>query len=120
MVDVSRALSFSCYPNDLHMGIKCHDVWADCVLWFFTEYSLVFVHCHMSNLVVLWVQHRTAQETLAYKDDQLREAQAWVQRAQELDAFYANTHNSLHAELRDRNEQINQLWLGQQRQVSEN
>lgn len=64
-------------------------------------------------------QHRTAQETLAYKDDQLREAQAWVQRAQELDAFYANTHNSLHAELRDRNEQINQLWLGQQRQLAE-
>ncbi|KAI5082215.1 hypothetical protein GOP47_0001958 [Adiantum capillus-veneris] len=64
-------------------------------------------------------QHRTAQETLAYKDEQLREAQAWVQRAQELDAFYANTHNSLHAELRDRNEQINQLWLGQQRQLAE-
>eukprot|EP00250_Pteridium_aquilinum_P012033 c20468_g1_i1 orf=723-3836(-) len=64
-------------------------------------------------------QHRTAQETLVYKDDQLREAQAWVQRAQELDAFYANTHSSLHAELRDRNEQINQLWLGQQRQLAE-
>lgn len=64
-------------------------------------------------------QHRTAQETLAYKDEQLREAQVWVQRAQELDAFYANTHNSLHAELRDRNEQLNQLWLGQQRQLAE-
>ncbi|MCO5552852.1 hypothetical protein L7F22_006370 [Adiantum nelumboides] len=64
-------------------------------------------------------QHRSAQETLAYKDEQLREAQAWVQRAQELDAYYANTHNSLHAELRDRNEQINQLWLGQQRQLAE-
>ncbi|KAH7278656.1 hypothetical protein KP509_38G051100 [Ceratopteris richardii] len=61
-------------------------------------------------------RHQSAQETLASKEEQLREAQAWVQRAQGLDAFYANAHNLLHAELRDRHEQISQLWLGQQRQ----
>ncbi|KAH7278658.1 hypothetical protein KP509_38G051100 [Ceratopteris richardii] len=64
-------------------------------------------------------RHQSAQETLASKEEQLREAQAWVQRAQGLDAFYANAHNLLHAELRDRHEQISQLWLGQQRQLAE-
>lgn len=38
-------------------------------------------------------------------------------RAQELDAYHVNTNNTLHAELRDRSEQLNQLWMGYQRQV---
>ena len=67
--------------------------------------------------VYLIFQQRTVQETVLFKDEQLREAQTWIQRAQELDAFHANANNSLHAELRDRTEQLNQIWLGQQRQV---
>jgi len=58
-----------------------------------------------------------SQELLLCKDGQLQDAQAWMARAQELDAYHVNTNNTLHAELRDRNEQLNQLWMGCQRQV---
>jgi hypothetical protein len=48
---------------------------------------------------------------LLFKDGQLQDAQAWMARAQELDAYHIN------AELRDRNDQLNQVWMGYQRQV---
>ncbi|CAH2070076.1 unnamed protein product [Thlaspi arvense] len=64
-------------------------------------------------------QNRIAQETIMYKDEQLREAQAWIVRAQEMDALQSSTNHSLQAELRERTEQYNQLWLGCQRQFAE-
>ncbi|CAH2070068.1 unnamed protein product [Thlaspi arvense] len=64
-------------------------------------------------------QNRIAQETIMYKDEQLREAQAWIARAQEMDALQSTTNHSLQAELRERTEQYNQLWLGCQRQFAE-
>ncbi|XP_023771737.1 uncharacterized protein LOC111920395 isoform X3 [Lactuca sativa] len=64
-------------------------------------------------------QHRVAQETLIYKDEQIREAQAWIARVQEMDALQSNTNHSLQAELRERTEQYNQLWVGCQRQFAE-
>jgi hypothetical protein len=54
---------------------------------------------------------------LLFKDGQLQDAQAWMARAQELDAYHINANNTLHAELRDRNDQLNQVWMGYQRQV---
>lgn len=67
--------------------------------------------------IVFVFQHRVAQETILYKDEQLREAQAWITRVQEMDALQSTTNHSLQAELRERTEQYNQLWLGCQRQV---
>ncbi|XP_010048647.1 uncharacterized protein LOC104437401 isoform X1 [Eucalyptus grandis] len=61
-------------------------------------------------------QYRVAQETIIYKEDQLREAQAWIARVQEMDALQSH---SFQAELRERTEQCNQLWMGWQRQVAE-
>lgn len=52
-----------------------------------------------------------------FKDDQLRDAQGWITRAQEMDALQSSTNHSLQAELRERTEQYNQLWHGCQRQV---
>ncbi|XP_030532344.1 uncharacterized protein LOC115742288 isoform X3 [Rhodamnia argentea] len=68
------------------------------------------------QLMDLQEQYRVAQETIIYKDDQLREAQAWIARVQEMDALQSH---SLQAELRERTEQCNQLWIGWQRQVAE-
>lgn len=59
-------------------------------------------------------QQRVAQETILYKDERLREAQSWIARVQEMDALQSTT---MQAELRERTEQYNQLWLGCQRQV---
>ncbi|KAA8540086.1 hypothetical protein F0562_026778 [Nyssa sinensis] len=64
-------------------------------------------------------QHRVAQETILIKDEQLREAQGWIARVQEMDALQSTTNHSLQAELRERTEQYNQLWLGCQRQFAE-
>ncbi|XP_006845533.2 uncharacterized protein LOC18435425 isoform X1 [Amborella trichopoda] len=64
-------------------------------------------------------QHRAAQEAILYKDEQLREAQAWVARAQEMDALQSTANHSLQAELRERTDQFNQLWIGCQRQLAE-
>ncbi|TXG57460.1 hypothetical protein EZV62_015289 [Acer yangbiense] len=58
---------------------------------------------------------RAAQETIMYKDEQLREAQAWVACVQ----LQSTTNQSLQAELRERTEQFNQLWFGCQRQFAE-
>lgn len=63
------------------------------------------------------MQHRVAQETVLFKDEQIREAQTWITRAQEIDALQTTTNHTLQAELRERTEQYNQLWLGCQRQV---
>ncbi|CAI9265515.1 unnamed protein product [Lactuca saligna] len=71
------------------------------------------------QLLELQEQHRVAQETLIYKDEQIREAQAWIARVQEMDALQSNTNHSLQAELRERTEQYNQLWVGCQRQFAE-
>lgn len=68
---------------------------------------------HMAN-AYRTIQHRVVQDTILYKDDRLREAQAWISRVQEMDALQSTT---LQAELRERTEQYNQLWLGCQRQV---
>ncbi|KAG9445184.1 hypothetical protein H6P81_016524 [Aristolochia fimbriata] len=68
------------------------------------------IHEKENHYLELEEQHRAAQETLLYKDEQLREAQAWVARAQERDALQSTTIHSLQAELRE-------LWLGCQRQV---
>ncbi|CAN4085645.1 unnamed protein product [Withania somnifera] len=57
-------------------------------------------------------QNRIAQETILFKDEQVREAQAWISRVQELDAVQQT-------ELRERTEQYNQLWLALQRQFGE-
>ncbi|KAK9994869.1 hypothetical protein SO802_024572 [Lithocarpus litseifolius] len=65
------------------------------------------------------LQHRVAQESILYKDEQLREAQAWLARVQEMDVLQSNTNHSLQAELRERTEQYNQLWLGCQRLFAE-
>lgn len=64
-------------------------------------------------------KNRIAQENIIYKDEQLREAQSWITRVQEMDALQSNTNHSLQAELRERTEQYNQLWLACQRQFGE-
>ncbi|KAL1206630.1 hypothetical protein V5N11_027194 [Cardamine amara subsp. amara] len=64
-------------------------------------------------------QNRIAQETILYKDEQLRDAQGWIAHAQEVDALQSSTNHSLQAELRERTEQYNQLWHGCQRQFAE-
>lgn len=57
-------------------------------------------------------QNRIAQETILFKDDQIREAQAWITRVQEVEVVQQT-------ELRERAEQYNQLWLAYQRQFGE-
>ncbi|KAI3981911.1 hypothetical protein MKX01_041174 [Papaver californicum] len=64
-------------------------------------------------------QHRVAQEAIAYKDEQLRDAQTWIQRAQEMDALQSTANHSLQAELRERTDQFNQFWVGCQRQFAD-
>ncbi|KAI3720552.1 hypothetical protein L2E82_31540 [Cichorium intybus] len=71
------------------------------------------------QLIEMQEQNRVAQESMIYKDEQIREAQAWITRAQEMDVLQTNTNHSLQAELRERMEQYNQLWLGCQRQFAE-
>ncbi|MCD9642692.1 hypothetical protein HAX54_029599 [Datura stramonium] len=64
------------------------------------------------QLIELQEQNRIAQETILFKDDQIREAQAWITRVQEVEVVQQ-------AELRERAEQYNQLWLAYQRQFGE-
>lgn len=52
-----------------------------------------------------------------FKEEQIREAQAWITRVREMDVFQSTTNQSLQAELRERTEQYNQLWMNVQRQV---
>ncbi|KAL8095662.1 hypothetical protein AgCh_036894 [Apium graveolens] len=71
------------------------------------------------QLMELQEQHRVVQETVIFKDEQLREAQTWITRAQEMDALQTSTNQTLQAELRERVEQYNQLWMNCQRQFTE-
>ncbi|KAG9158037.1 hypothetical protein Leryth_000209 [Lithospermum erythrorhizon] len=64
-------------------------------------------------------QNRISQETIVFKDEQLREAQNWISRVQEMDALQSSTHHTLQAELRERTELYNQLWLGCRQQYGE-
>ncbi|GMI95466.1 hypothetical protein like AT5G53620 [Hibiscus trionum] len=68
------------------------------------------------QFIELQEQYRAAQEAILYRDEQLREAQTWISRVQEMDALQSST---LQAELRERTEQYNQLWHGCQRQFAE-
>ncbi|KAG8087783.1 hypothetical protein GUJ93_ZPchr0010g8058 [Zizania palustris] len=61
-------------------------------------------------------QHRAAQDNIIYKDEQLREAHAWVARVQEMDVLQSQT---LQVELHERNEQFNQYWISFQQQYVE-
>ncbi|XP_019437334.1 PREDICTED: serine/threonine-protein kinase dst2-like isoform X7 [Lupinus angustifolius] len=72
-----------------------------------------------SQLIELQEQQRVAQEAILYKDEQLREAQAWIARVREMDVFQSTTNQTLQAELRERTEQCHQLWMGFQRQYTE-
>ncbi|KAE9608828.1 hypothetical protein Lalb_Chr08g0239801 [Lupinus albus] len=69
--------------------------------------------------IELQEQQRVAQDAIIYKDEQLREAQAWIARVREMDIFQSTTNQTLQAELRERTDQYNQLWIGVQRQCSE-
>ncbi|XP_058786706.1 uncharacterized protein LOC131661257 isoform X3 [Vicia villosa] len=71
------------------------------------------------QLIELQEQNRVAQETIMFKEEQVREAQAWIARVREMDVFQSTTNQSLQAELRERNEQYSQLWMGFQRQYAE-
>ncbi|KAI4338024.1 hypothetical protein L6164_016379 [Bauhinia variegata] len=71
------------------------------------------------QLLELQEQHRVAQETIMYKDEQLREAQTWISRVREMDVLQSTTYQNLQAELQERTEQYNQLWMGCQRQFAE-
>ncbi|KAL5221269.1 hypothetical protein ABZP36_025982 [Zizania latifolia] len=66
-----------------------------------------------SQVLALEEQHRAAQDNIIYKDEQLREAHAWVARVQEMDVLQSQ---SLQAELRERTEQFNQYWISFQQQ----
>ncbi|XP_072989383.1 uncharacterized protein [Typha latifolia] len=77
------------------------------------------IHEKENQFLALEEQHRVAQETVLYKDEQLREAQAWLSRAQEMDALHSTTNQTLQAELRERTEQFNQYWINFQRQFAE-
>ncbi|CAJ2667319.1 unnamed protein product [Trifolium pratense] len=71
------------------------------------------------QLMELQEQNRVAQETIMFKEEQVREAQAWITRVREMDVFQSTTNQSLQAELRERTEQYSQLWMGYQRQFAE-
>ncbi|KAL3695744.1 hypothetical protein R1sor_009820 [Riccia sorocarpa] len=64
-------------------------------------------------------QNRNSHDIILFKDEQMRDAQAWMSRATDMDAYYVNTNNSLHNELRERTEQMNNLWVGYQRQLAD-
>ena len=63
----------------------------------------------------IFFQHRVAQENILYKDEQLREAHAWVAQVRDMDVLQSQ---SLQVELRERMEQFNQYWISSQQQVS--
>ncbi|TKW11556.1 hypothetical protein SEVIR_6G239600v4 [Setaria viridis] len=69
-----------------------------------------------SQFIALEEQHRVAQENILYKDEQLREAHAWVSQVREMDALQSQ---SLQVELRERMEQFNQYWISSQQQYAE-
>ncbi|XP_047322397.1 uncharacterized protein LOC124926248 isoform X2 [Impatiens glandulifera] len=62
-------------------------------------------------------QNRVVHETILFKDEQLKDAQSWIARVQEMDVF--QSHQSLQAEIRERTDQYNQLFLAYQQQFAE-
>lgn len=56
------------------------------------------------------MQHRVAQDTILFKDGQLKDAQAWIARLQEMGALQQ-------AELREHVDQFHQYYMSLQRQV---
>ncbi|XP_042426930.1 uncharacterized protein LOC122014655 isoform X2 [Zingiber officinale] len=52
-----------------------------------------------SQILALQDQNQLAQETIHFKDEQLREAHSWISRVQEMDALHTSTNQSLQAEL---------------------
>ena len=66
-------------------------------------------------MITFFFQHRVAQENILYKDEQLREAHAWVAQVRDMDVLQSQ---SLQVELRERMEQFNQYWISSQQQVS--
>ncbi|XP_074583629.1 uncharacterized protein LOC141839712 isoform X4 [Curcuma longa] len=71
------------------------------------------------QILALQEQHRVAQESIHFKDEQLREAHTWIARVQEMDALQSSTNQSLQVELRERIEHFNQYWINIQRQFLE-
>ncbi|XP_042384352.1 stress response protein NST1-like isoform X3 [Zingiber officinale] len=71
------------------------------------------------QILALQEQHRVAQETIHFKEEQLREAHTWIARVQEMDALQSSTNQSLQVELRERIEHVNQYWISIQRQFLE-
>ncbi|CAL5000090.1 unnamed protein product [Urochloa decumbens] len=69
-----------------------------------------------SQYIALEEQHRVAQDNILYKDEQLREAHAWVAQVREMDALQSQ---SLQVELRERMEQFNQYWISSQQQFAD-
>lgn len=69
-----------------------------------------------SRILALEEQHRVTQETILFKDEQLREAQTWIAHVQEMDALQSTV---LQAQLQERTEQFNQYWIAIQRQFAE-
>ncbi|XP_039814399.1 uncharacterized protein LOC120677316 [Panicum virgatum] len=69
-----------------------------------------------SQFIALEEQHRVAQENILYKDEQLREAHAWVAQVRDMDVLQSQ---SLQVELRERMEQFNQYWISSQQQYAE-
>lgn len=66
-----------------------------------------------SQILAFEEQSRVAQETILYKDEQLRDAHGWITRVREMDA------TTMQAELRERTEQFNQYCIGMHRQYVE-
>ncbi|KAH6766886.1 hypothetical protein C2S52_017869 [Perilla frutescens var. hirtella] len=71
------------------------------------------------QFIELQEQHRIAQETILFKDEQIRDLQTWINHTREIDVLLTTSSHTLQAELRERTEQYNQLWLGCQRQFGE-
>ncbi|XP_010235365.1 uncharacterized protein LOC100831359 isoform X2 [Brachypodium distachyon] len=69
-----------------------------------------------TQFLALEEQHRAAQDNSIYKDEQLREAHAWIARVQEMDILQSQ---ALQAELRERTEQFTQCWANFQQQFVE-
>jgi hypothetical protein len=79
---------------------------------FFLELKIIVI---LNPGTLIFFQHRVAQENILYKDEQLREAHAWVAQVRDMDVLQSQ---SLQVELRERMEQFNQYWISSQQQVS--
>ncbi|XLT50915.1 hypothetical protein HN873_043519 [Arachis hypogaea] len=71
------------------------------------------------QLIELQEQHRVAQETLMYKDEQLREAQTWINRVVRL--MFSNQQQTSHCRLDCGNVQssiTSSRWVSRDRFIS--